>query len=244
MICQPDLISQVYIWLKSKQSCLLCDEASDLPYPVCVPCESELPWLGDQCDICALPVPDAGIRCAACLTRHPSFAQVIAPWRYAFPVDSLITRFKHQAKWPMGRLLAELFVQHLQHRFDEGLPRPDALLPVPLAPKRLRERGYNQAEMLARWIGKPLKVPIAERQLLRIKETPPQQGLDARERKRNLNNAFALRDPARLQGKHLALVDDVLTTGATTENLARLLLRAGAQRVDVYCLARTPRPQD
>lgn len=244
MLCQPDLSRKVYIWLRNNQSCLLCDEISELSYPLCVPCESEMPWLGEQCDICALPMVDTQSRCAACLQRPPSFSQVIAPWRYAFPIDSLITRFKHHAKWPMGRLMGELFIQHLQHRFDEGLPRPEALLPVPLAPKRLRERGYNQAAMLARWIGKPLAVPVDERSLLRIKETPPQQGLDARQRKRNLNGAFTVRDPARLQGKHLALVDDVLTTGATAERLATLLVDSGARRVDIYCLARTPKPND
>lgn len=140
--------------------------------------------------------------------------------------------------------MGDLFVEHVRHRFEEGLPRPDALLPVPLARKRLRERGYNQAAMLAGWIGKHMEIPVDERQLLRIKETPAQQGLDARARKRNLQGAFALRNPAALRGKHVALVDDVLTTGATANGIARLLVDAGAARVDVYCLARTPRPAD
>lgn len=244
MSCQPDSNSQVYIWLKNKRFCLLCDESSELPYSICVPCESELPWLGHQCETCALPLPAGETSCTSCIWRPPPFTQVIAPWRYDFPLDSLITRFKHQARWPMGRLLGELFAIHLQHRFEEGLLRPDALLPVPLAKKRLRERGYNQAAMLAGWVGKQLDVPVNEHQLLRIKETPAQQGLDARARKRNLNGAFALSNTAWLEGRHVALVDDVLTTGATADGIARLLLAGGAQRVDVYCLARTPRPED
>jgi ComF family protein len=178
------------------------------------------------------------------LQRSPAFTRVIAPWRYDFPVDALITRFKHRADWPTGRLLGGLLAEHLHHRFDEGLSRPDALLPVPLAKKRLRERGYNQAAMLAGWIAKSLQLPVNEQQLQRIKETPTQQGLDARARKRNLNGAFALKEPAWFEGRHLALVDDVVTTGSTAERIARLLLKAGARRVDVYCLARTPRPQD
>ncbi|WP_434679289.1 ComF family protein [Pseudomonas sp. R1-18] len=244
MSCQPASEHQVYIWLRSNQTCLLCDELSDTPSPMCVPCESELPWLGAQCETCALPLQTAQVTCSGCLQRPPAFTQVVAPWRYDFPVDALITRFKHRANWPIGRLLGELLVQHLQHRFDEGLPRPDALLPVPLAKKRLRERGYNQAAMLAGWIGKSLELPVNEQQLQRIKETPTQQGLDARARKRNLNGAFALKELAWFDGKHLALVDDVVTTGSTAEGIARLLLNAGAQRVDVYCLARTPRPED
>ncbi|MCX7078515.1 MAG: ComF family protein, partial [Pseudomonas sp.] len=159
-----------------------------------------------------------------------------------FPIDSLITRFKHNAKWPFGRLLAELLSQSLQHRFDEDLTRPDALVPVPLANKRLRERGYNQAAMIAHWLSDGLNIPCDERLLLRIQDTTAQQDLDAKARKHNLQRAFALAPDALIKGRHLALVDDVLTTGTTAESLARLLMQAGARRVDVYCLARTPKP--
>ncbi len=243
MPCQPDCKHEVYIWLKNKQTCLLCDEYSDGPLPVCVACETELPWLGDHCLQCALPLPAHGLSCGQCLKRPPAFTEVIAPWLYDFPVDSLITRFKHQSRWPMGRLLAELAGQFLQHRFDEGLTRPDCLLPVPLATRRLRQRGYNQAGMLAAWLGKNLNLPVDDRQLLRVRETTAQQDLDAKSRKRNLNGAFKVVDAAWVQGRHLALVDDVLTTGSTADVIARTLLRCGAQRVDVYCLARTPRPE-
>ncbi|KPX46459.1 ComF family protein [Pseudomonas syringae pv. tagetis] len=244
MRCQPNDQHEVYIWLKNKQSCLLCDERSEVPVPICVPCEAELPWLGRQCKHCALPLTAAGLSCAQCCKRLPGFAQVITPWLYDFPVDSLITRFKHNGKWPMGRLLAELCGQFLQHRFEEDLPRPDYLIPVPLASKRLRQRGYNQAAMLARWLGKQLQLPVDEHHVLRNRETTAQQGLNAKARKRNLRDAFTLIDPDWVQGRHLALVDDVLTTGSTAEVIARLLNNAGARRVDVYCLARTPRPGD
>ncbi|MFJ4143346.1 ComF family protein [Pseudomonas sp. NPDC089734] len=243
MHCQPHCKHQVYIWLKKKQSCLLCDEISDASLPLCVPCETELPWLDDQCLHCALPLPMSGLTCAQCVRHPPAFTEVVAPWRYDFPVDSLITRFKHQQQWPMGRLLAELSAQFLQHRFDEGLARPDCLLPVPLASKRLRQRGYNQSAMLAHWLGQSLNLPVDERRLLRIRETTAQQGLDAKTRKRNLKGAFAVRDAAWMKGKHLALIDDVLTTGSTADVIARVLLKNGAQQVDVYCLARTPRPE-
>ncbi|WP_122317436.1 ComF family protein [Pseudomonas cichorii] len=242
MHCQPDYKHQVYIWLKNKQTCLLCDEFSDTPLPICVACETELPWLGEQCLHCALPLPASGLSCGQCLKQPPAFTEVVVPWLYDFPLDSLITRFKHQSQWPMGRLLAELYGQFLQHRFDEGLPRPDCLLPVPLASKRLRQRGYNQAAMLAGWLGKSLDLTVDERQLLRIRETTAQQGLDAKGRKRNLNGAFKVTDPAWVQGRHLALVDDVLTTGSTADVISRVLLKNGAQRVDIYCLARTPKP--
>jgi len=242
MHCQPQYEGPVYIWLKNKQNCLLCDESTDTLLPLCTACETELPWLGDQCLICALPLPMAGLTCGQCLKHPPAFQSVTAPWTYGFPVDSLITRFKHHGKWPFGRLLAELLCQSLQHRFNEGLPRPEALLPVPLASKRLRERGFNQAAMLAQWLSATLAIPCDESLLLRTQDTPAQQELDARARRRNLRQAFALRPDARIRGRHLALVDDVLTTGATADRLARLLMQAGARRVDVYCLARTPKP--
>ena len=242
MRCQPRDKDQVYICLKNVQSCILCDEPAEAEMPICVACEAEMPWLGEHCQTCALPLPEAGLTCDGCLLEPPAYEQVAVPWRYDFPVDSLITRFKHNAKWPFGHLLADVLSQYLQHRFDEDLPRPDALLPVPLAAKRLRQRGFNQAAMLARWLSRQLDLPCEENVVHRIQDTSAQQDLDAKARKRNLRNAFALTSDANVKGRHLALVDDVLTTGATAQALARLLMNAGAARVDVYCLARTPKP--
>ena len=244
MRCQPQYDGPVYIWLKNNQFCLLCGEASDDATPICTACEAELPWLGDQCQTCALPLPAAGMTCGPCLKQPPAFERVAVPWTYGFPVDSLITRFKHSAKWPFGHLLAELLARFLLHRFDEDLDRPDTLVPVPLAVKRLRQRGFNQAAMLAGWLGTRLDIACDEKLLLRVQDTSAQQGLKAEARKKNLRNAFALAPDATIKGRHLALVDDVLTTGATAQALARLLMDAGAARVDVYCLARTPKPGD
>lgn len=244
MRCQPCKDKAVYNWAKNKHICLLCDEQTDTAEPLCSACEAELPWLGGHCRVCALPLPEHDLLCGQCQKRPPGFARVEAPWRYAFPVDNLITRFKHQQQWPMGRLLAALLSHHLQHAFAEGLPRPELLLPVPLGRKRLRSRGFNQAEMLASWLGQALQLPIQRHWLQRPGEGAHQQELNAAARKRNLRQAFALHQDAQIAGRHLALVDDVLTTGATAETLARLLLKAGAMRVDVYCLARTPKPGD
>ncbi|MBB2493846.1 ComF family protein [Aquipseudomonas ullengensis] len=242
MRCQPKDDNQVYIWSKNKQPCLLCDERSDTSYPLCSACEGDLPWLGGHCRVCALPLPSEGLVCGECLKRPPAFERVETPWRYAFPVDSLVTRFKHQARWPLGRLLATLLSHHLQHAFDEGLLRPDLLLPVPLSAQRLRQRGFNQAAMLADWLGARLALPVQPHWLQRPEDSAHQQDLDAAARKRNLRRAFALNAQAQLAGRHVAVIDDVLTTGATAEAIARLLRKAGAARVDIYCLARTPKP--
>ena len=243
MHCQLKRKYQVYIWLKNKQNCLICDEPTETADSVCNACETELPWLMEHCEVCALPLSMDGLVCGQCQHQPPAFKQVIAPWAYSFPVDRLISRFKHQARWPLGHMLGRLLGQHVQHRFDNtALTRPDALLPVPMARKRLRERGYNQALMLARWLSADLNNPCDEHLLLRPHETLAQQALDAKTRKRNLLGAFALAAGAQVQGRHFAVVDDVLTTGATAHSLARLLIHAGARQVDVYCLARTPKP--
>lgn len=242
MRCQPRYDGPVYIWLKNKQPCLLCLEEAEEAAPICMSCETELPWLGEQCRTCALPLPLAGVTCGQCLKQPPAFELVAVPWLYDFPVDTLITRFKHSAKWPYGRLLGELLAQFLQHRYDEQMPRPDALVPVPMAKRRLRQRGFNQAAMLAHWLSEHLQIVCDEKLILRIQDTSAQQDLKAEARRKNLRNAFALAPGASVRGLHLALVDDVLTTGATAHALARLLLDAGAARVDVYCLARTPKP--
>ncbi|MGK9066744.1 ComF family protein [Stutzerimonas chloritidismutans] len=232
----------VYQWLKINHSCALCDGACEFGQSVCGPCEGDLPWLNGCCSICALPLPASGMVCGECQKRPPSFDHVVVPWRFAFPVDALISRFKHRAQWPLGRVLAEQLARHLHHAFDEGLPRPHALVTVPLARKRLRQRGFNQAGMLADWLGRALALPVEHDTLSRTLDTASQQQLDAASRRRNLRQAFALTAPDALTGRHLAIVDDVLTTGATAEALARVLKRAGAARVDVYCLARTPKP--
>lgn len=242
MNCQPWLKELVYNCANIDHSCLLCSERAEQRYPLCVACEQELPWLDEFCLRCALPLPMAGLLCVQCSRRPPAFDQVVAPWHYGFPLDTLISRFKHNSQWPLGRLLAEMLGLNLLHCYEEGLPRPDLLLPVPLARRRLRERGFNQAGMLGRWLSNALLIECDERLLLRTRETPAQQSLNARARRRNLRQAFALASAASIKGSHIAVVDDVLTTGATAQAIAQLLRQAGARRIDVYCLARTAKP--
>jgi len=235
------------VWWSPRVQCLLCGGAAEqVALPLCAGCDDDLPWLAGHCTVCALPLPTPGLTCgqvcSGCLHRAPAFHRVETPLRYGFPVDALVTRFKHQANAPLGRLLGQLLERHLLHAYEEGLPRPDRLVPVPLSRRRERQRGFNQAQLLAQWLAVPLGLPVDNRLVRRMQDTPAQQGLDAATRKRNLRNAFALADGAVVEGLHLALVDDVLTTGATAERIARLLRRAGARRVDVYCLARTPAP--
>ncbi|WP_434773130.1 ComF family protein [Pseudomonas entomophila] len=242
MDCQPRYIGMVYKWLNNEHNCVLCDLPARQPYPLCAECEVELPWLVHGCRVCALPLPLDGLTCGACHRRRPAFQRVEALWYYGFPIDSLITRFKHQARWPLGRVMADVLGMALQHRFAEGLSRPDRLIPVPLARRRLRQRGFNQAAMLAQWLSKTLSIDCDLDRVARTRDTPAQQQLQAAARRRNLRQAFQVLEPEAVEGLHLAIVDDVLTTGATAQALASLLRQAGARRVDVYCLARTAKP--
>ncbi len=219
--------------------CQLCAAPSRRQRDLCTGCEADLPWLGVHCPRCALPLerPAGGeVLCGQCLRRPPAFAGCRAAWQYGYPLDQMINGFKHRRRHDLGALLAELWLQR-QALADSG--RPELLVPVPLHWRRQLWRGFNQAERLAQHWGRHWGIPVADA-LRRVKPTPAQQQLDAAGRRRNLRGAFALRQPQAVRGRHIALVDDVVTTGATAQALADILGRAGARRVEVWCLARTP----
>jgi ComF family protein len=172
--------------------------------------------------------------CGACLQRPPPLAETHAVFVYGFPLDRLVPRFKFHNDLAAGRLLSELMLESVS-----GLPRPSALVPVPLHEARLRQRGYDQALELAKPLARALQVPLLSEALVRTRATAPQSELDAGARRRNLRRAFEIRAGAALPD-HVALVDDVMTTGATLEAAAKTLRRAGVARVDAWVCARVP----
>ena len=216
--------------------CVLCGGGGAEGDDLCRPCHRELPWLRRPCPRCGLPLPERtapDTPCGACQQRPPPFSACCAPFLYQPPVSHLIAAFKYRGRYSYGRALAV----ELARRVDAGAV--DALVPVPLHWRRRWARGFNQAEIIADQLGRALALPVRADWLRRRRPTPPQQGLDARARAVNLRGAFELRgSPA---GLRVALVDDVVTTGATATELSRLLLAAGAASVQVWCLARTPR---
>jgi ComF family protein len=214
--------------------CLLCGGRGD-GRDLCAACASDCLPNTPCCPRCALPLETAAPLCGRCLKRAPPFAAAWAPFRYGHPLDLLETRFKFGRDLAAGRVLAELMIERAHH---DAPARPDLLLPIPLHPARLRERGYNQALELARPLARALSIPLGHDRLVRTRATPPQTGLDAAARRRNLRDAFALA-PGPLPA-HVALLDDVMTTGATLREAARTLRRAGVARVDVWALARAP----
>lgn len=216
--------------------CLLCGEAGESRRDLCAACRADLAANTPACACCGLPLPVAAAACGRCLKRRPAFETTWAPLRYQSPLAGLMTRFKFGGDLAAGRVLAEVALDHWR---AAPPPRPDALLPVPLHRQRLCERGYNQALELARPLARATGIPLLPDTLQRPRETPAQSGLSALQRRRNLRGAFAVRAGAALP-PHVALVDDVMTTGATAQECALALRRAGVVRVDVWAIARAP----
>ena len=207
---------------------------------VCAACVQRFAITRPRCTRCALQVPEGVRLCGACLSAPPPFARTLAAVDYDHPWDGLITHFKFH-----GALdLAPALVQQLLAASDHSrTPAPTLLLPVPLSLQRLRERGYNQAWELARRLGRALHCPTDAHLLLRVKDTPHQLAFPPDQREGNVRAAFAI-EPRRikeLRGRSVTLVDDVMTTGATAGEIARMLLQAGASEVAVWVVARTPR---
>lgn len=213
-------------------SCALCRAPSD---GICGACLAALPRNVHPCSRCALPLPDdapPASLCAGCQARTPTFDRVVAPLVYSAPVDDLIGAFKYHQRLPLGRVLAGVLGEALG-----GHRTPQLLLPVPATPDRLRERGFNQAAELARILAARLGIPWDAGRLYRARAAGAQRGLNRRERQHNLRGAFACRGSV---PPHVALIDDVMTTGATAEEASRALKRAGAAGVEVWAVARTP----
>ncbi len=182
-----------------------------------------------------MPLKAAAALCGECIKREPPFASTFAPFEYAHPLDLLLVRLKFARNLAAGRVLAQLALDALA---ENRVPVPQAIVPVPLHRGRLRERGYNQALELARPFSEALGVPVREL-LVRNRATAAQSDLDAAARRRNVRGAFEVTGSA--LPAHVAVVDDVMTTGTTIRECARVLRRAGVARVDVWVLARAPR---
>lgn len=203
--------------------------------PICSDCHADLPWIGRRCGRCSRPVatqlPD-GVSCAACQSNPPLFTAVTASLLYTFPVDAAIKAMKFKRR--LHYLPA--FTAILAASLPDVPGDIDALLPVPLHWHRQTRRGFNQASELSKPIAKKLGVPTL-RCVSRVRPTTYQSGLDARARQRNLRSAFAVRGD--IAARHVLIVDDVITTGETCRQLARVLIDAGVEEVSVLTIARS-----
>lgn len=204
---------------------------------VCTACTAQFAQPRPRCTRCAIEVPAGVAVCGSCLADPPAFDAAWAGVSYAHPWDGLVARFKFESALELTRTLA---TRLLEARAQPGATRPDLLLPVPLAGARLRERGYNQAWELARVLSREMNVPADPRGLARVRDTAQQRDLNLAQRQGNVRGAF--RVDAAVAGRHVALVDDVMTSGATLGEIARVLKQADARTVEAWVVARTPRP--
>lgn len=217
--------------------CLLCADRGADGIDLCAACAAELPRNASCCARCALPLPVPTALCGRCQRRAPPWDGAWAPFRYAWPLDRLEARYKFSADLAAGRALATLWLAQ-----SCPLPVPQALIAVPLHRARLAVRGYNQSHELAMRLARGLGLPLLAGALQRTRDTHAQTALDAPARRRNVRGAFVANQGVALPS-HVAVLDDVFTTGATLAECARVLKRAGVARVDVWALARAPAPR-
>ena len=216
-------------------ACLLCAGPAE-PGTVCGGCRADLPWNRIACPVCALPLnTPLAQTCGACAIEPPHFDSALSAFRYQVPIAQAIAGLKYHAQFQQSRWLGRELALLAAARTT---PLPQLLIPVPLHPVRLRRRGYNQALELARGITRVLAIDIDWRLAARIRETADQIGKRAVERRREVRGAFAV--DARIAGRHVALIDDVMTTGSTVNELARACRDAGASRIEVWTTARVP----
>ena len=225
-------------------ACMLCGARGENSRDLCRDCANDLTRNRSACARCALPLPIPSPMCGECLRTAPPFDAAFAPFEYAHPLDLLLTRLKFGRSLAAGRLIGNLWLAGIRAALEDGRidALADALVPVPLHFARLRERGYNQALELARPLATALRLRLEPDLLVRQRATSAQTGLDAAARRRSLRGAFAIAAPAQHKvPAHVVLLDDVMTTGATVRECARVLKRAGVARVDVWAVARAPR---
>jgi ComF family protein len=209
---------------------------------LCRPCSAELPRVSHSCLQCSLPLShQADHFCGHCLRKPPPWDFATSALVYEFPVSQMICRLKFGRSLACGQVLSSELIRAIRHRCG---PLPDCILPVPLHRLRLFSRTFNQAEVLARHAGKALDLPVYGSILRRRRHTHAHSGLDAASRKKNIKGAFTCSIPAgkRAFFNHVALVDDVMTTGATLAECAKTLKRAGVNSVSVWLAARTLEP--
>ena len=230
----------VYKWINNAQKwlfpthCDLCLAPTHGSQPICPGCYRELPWLAPGCTSCAEPLPTLHPgQCETCLRHPPALDACHALFSYQAPVDQWIRRLKFHQELTLARLLGGMLAEQFRASEDAWL------VPVPLHPRRLRQRGFNQALEIAR----PLQASgyrIEARCVSRTRDTPPQSKLAAKKRRHNLHDAFTLRH--NVSGQRIVLIDDVFTTGTTLNTLAATLKRAGATHVEAWTIAKTPEP--
>jgi len=227
------LLSSISQKLRLPTLCELCRQYHRDAESVCDPCISQLDTLGPSCIYCAHPLDNADfLYCGQCCKEPPYFDQAVIGYPYKEPLRTLIHQFKFGNKLYLGSFLAII----MEHRISKSETKPQCLIPVPLHDKRLKKRGYNQAAVLTKLLAKKIQIPYQLNSCRKIINTVPQAESAQQKRKTNLKKAFKVKT---VPYQHIALVDDLLTTGSTANELAKCFKKAGVKQVDIWCCART-----
>lgn len=229
-------LNSITQWFRLSSSCVLCDQTHRGKHAVCCDCQILLTPLGPSCQYCATPVPDLSyFVCGHCCKRKPHFDYVYAAHRFEEPLRALLHEFKYREGLYLCSFLASLMASTLPLKATQT----ELLIPIPMHPKRLRLRGFNQAALLTKHLSRLLSIPYSLNTCQKIINTPPQAGLAAHQRLSNLRHAFQV---APISYQHVTLIDDLLTTGSTVGELAKQIKKQGVKQVDVWCCARAIDP--
>lgn len=229
-------------------ACVLCGGEARAGTQTCQECHAQIFGAArPRCALCANPLPAAwhadgpaqgGARCGRCLARRPAFDATLAAADYAMPQDQLVLQLKFGGRLALAALFGRALADAVQAA--PGFVRPAVLCPVPLGPQRLAERGFNQALEIARALGRRLDIAVQPRLAERVHDTVAQSLVQPSERRANIARAFAVPDRALVEGRHIGIVDDVMTSGQTLDELAAAFKRHGAARITCLVFARTP----
>ncbi|HCX86391.1 MAG TPA: amidophosphoribosyltransferase [Gammaproteobacteria bacterium] len=219
--------------------CLFCHDQPEYRHGLCHGCWHALPFsLGWCCSHCGRALAQAGI-CGQCQQSPPAFDEIAVPLVYGAPVDRMLCALKYRQHLSFARTAAGVIADTVLKRRQK---RPDLLCAVPMTPRALRRRGLNQSAFIARLVSRRLGIPVRVSLLKKVRDTDQQSTLGARKRRKNLIGVFTCK--RRLDGRHIALIDDILTTGATANEVSKILKAAGAARVDIWVCARTGKPSN
>jgi len=213
-------------------TCFICDQPGYNELDLCQQCLQDLNSATRSCIICDIALTTESSICGRCLKKPPSFDSITSLYQYEGIAQFLIQSLKFQAKHSCARTMGLLMAQHIKALNKQA----DALMPVPLHAKRLNERGFNQSELIAQYIQKAIGVPLIQHSLKRVVNTTSQATLKANERRKNLKNAFSYSSTQNIQS--VAIIDDVVTTGSTANEIAKTLKKQGVQRVEIWAFAR------
>ncbi|MBA2652357.1 MAG: ComF family protein [Tatlockia sp.] len=227
-------IASITQMLRLPSVCVLCQQYHSQPVAVCEPCISLFKQIGPACHYCAHPLPDEKfLVCGFCCKQKPFFDRTITSYVFEEPLRTLLHDFKYKEALYLRSFLVKLMLDGLAN--SGQTLQTECLVPVPLHSKRLRQRGFNQSAELCKLLAKKLKITCELNLSKKIINTQPQVNLESKQRRKNLRQAFQTK-PSHYE--HITLIDDLMTTGSTANELAKMFKQQGVKQVDLWCCAR------